>query len=98
MQKISVSGPAELVTVVPYHLGFQPERSLVAICLQEKAIGLVARMDLVGGSPTLDDDTAAGAQPNGDVAVRSVVRHPEARLVHAGWPVAGVDELGERAV
>ncbi|MDV3223068.1 DUF4192 domain-containing protein [Intrasporangium sp.] len=48
MQKISVSGPAELVTVVPYHLGFQPERSLVAICLQEKAIGLVARMDLVG--------------------------------------------------
>lgn len=48
MQKISVSGPAELITIVPYHLGFQPERSLVVICLQGKAIGLVARMDLVG--------------------------------------------------
>lgn len=48
MQKISVSGPAELVTIVPYHLGFQPERSVVVICLHAKAVGLVARVDVVG--------------------------------------------------
>ncbi|WP_353356197.1 DUF4192 domain-containing protein [Intrasporangium sp. DVR] len=47
MQKISVSGPAELVTIVPFHLGFQPERSVVIICLQEKSVGLVARMDVL---------------------------------------------------
>jgi hypothetical protein len=48
MQKISVSGPAELVTIVPFHLGFQPERSVVAICLRDRAFGLVARIDVVG--------------------------------------------------
>ena len=48
MQKISVSGPAELVTIVPFHLGFQPERSVVAICLRDRAVGLVARIDVVG--------------------------------------------------
>ncbi|HET6665836.1 MAG TPA: DUF4192 domain-containing protein [Intrasporangium sp.] len=47
MQKISVSGPAELVTIVPFHLGFQPERSVVVICLRDRAVGLVARIDVV---------------------------------------------------
>ena len=48
MQKISVSGPAELVTIVPFHLGFQPERSVVVICLRDRALSLVARIDVVG--------------------------------------------------
>ncbi|HKX66989.1 MAG TPA: DUF4192 domain-containing protein [Intrasporangium sp.] len=48
MQRISVSGPAELVTIVPFHLGFQPERSVVVICLRDRAVGLVARIDVVG--------------------------------------------------
>ena len=50
MQKISISGPAELVTIVPFHLGFQPERSVVVICLEGRAVGLVARLDVVGPS------------------------------------------------
>lgn len=58
MQKISVSGPAELATIVPYHLGFQPERSVVVICLRDKAVGLVARVDVVGRS----DAAQAAAQ------------------------------------
>jgi hypothetical protein len=48
MQRISVSGPAELVTIVPFHLGFQPERSVVVICLRDRALSLVARIDVVG--------------------------------------------------
>ena len=48
MQRISVSGPAELVTIVPFHLGFQPERSVVVICLRDRAVGLVARINVVG--------------------------------------------------
>jgi hypothetical protein len=49
MQRISVSGPAELVTIVPFHLGFQPERSVVVICLRDRAVALVARIDVLAG-------------------------------------------------
>ena len=32
MPQISVSGPADLRTVLPFHLGFQPTRSVVVVC------------------------------------------------------------------
>ena len=47
MPKISLSGPAELLTVIPFHLGFQPVRSVVVVCFHGKRLGLVARLDLV---------------------------------------------------
>jgi len=47
MPKISLSGPAELLTIIPFHLGFQPERSVVVVCFHGKRLGLVARLDLV---------------------------------------------------
>ncbi|HET7800561.1 MAG TPA: DUF4192 domain-containing protein [Humibacillus xanthopallidus] len=46
MPKISLSGPADLLTVLPFHLGFQPTRSVVVVCFHGKRIGLVARFDL----------------------------------------------------
>src|SRR5215204_5256956 len=49
MPKISLSGPAELLTIIPFHLGFQPSRSVVVVCFHGKRLGLVARIDLVGG-------------------------------------------------
>ena len=55
MPKISLSGPAELLTIIPFHLGFQPERSVVVVCFHGKRLGLVARLDLV------DVDLAAEA-------------------------------------
>ena len=47
MPKISLSGPAELLTIIPFHLGFQPERSVVVVCFHGKRLGLVARLDVV---------------------------------------------------
>lgn len=45
MQKISISGPAELLAVLPFHLGFRPARSVVMVCFHGKRMGLVARLD-----------------------------------------------------
>jgi hypothetical protein len=46
MPKISLSGPADLLTILPFHLGFQPTRSVVVVCFHGKRIGLVARFDV----------------------------------------------------
>ena len=47
MPKISLSGPAELLTAIPFHLGFRPVRSVVALCFHDRRLGLVARLDAV---------------------------------------------------
>lgn len=43
---LRVSGPAEIVQVIPYLLGFHPERSVVMVALRAKAIVVSARYDL----------------------------------------------------
>ena len=54
MPKISLSGPADLLTIIPFHLGFQPARSVVVVCFHGKRLGLLARQDL-------SDDPSASA-------------------------------------
>ncbi|CAN7424874.1 DUF4192 domain-containing protein [Terrabacter sp. LjRoot27] len=61
MPKISLSGPAELLTVIPFHLGFQPTRSVVVVCFHGKRLGLVARLDLV--DETLAPEAVAQTLP-----------------------------------
>lgn len=61
MPKISLSGPAELLTIIPFHLGFQPERSVVVVCFHGKRLGLVARLDVVDAS--LAPEAAAQTLP-----------------------------------
>ncbi|MGN6753339.1 MAG: DUF4192 domain-containing protein [Intrasporangium sp.] len=46
-QKISLTGPPDLLAVIPYHLGFHPARSVVVVCLNGKRMGLVVRLDVV---------------------------------------------------
>lgn len=46
MHTISISGPAELLAILPFHLGFRPSRSAVLVCFHERRLGLVARLDL----------------------------------------------------
>lgn len=48
MPKISLSGPAQLLAAIPYHLGFRPERSVVVVCFHDRRLGLMARLDAVG--------------------------------------------------
>ncbi len=46
MPTISLAGPADLLSVIPFHLGFVPRRSVVVVCLHGKRVGLLARFDL----------------------------------------------------
>ncbi len=43
---IHLSGPAEVLAVLPYQLGFHPRDCLVAMCLRGTRMGLVQRIDL----------------------------------------------------
>ena len=54
---IRITDPVDLVKVVPYQLGYHPERSLVLIGLRRKQVGLVQRLDL----PSLPRDCEAAA-------------------------------------
>lgn len=47
MPKITLAGPADLLTIIPFHLGFHPERSIVVVCFHGKRLGLMARVDAV---------------------------------------------------
>ena len=47
METARATNPAELAVIVPYLLGFHPERSLVVLALEGKRLGLTQRMDLV---------------------------------------------------
>jgi hypothetical protein len=47
MPKISLSGTADLLTVIPFQLGFRPHRSVVVVCFHDRRMGMVARLDAV---------------------------------------------------
>jgi hypothetical protein len=82
MPKISLSGPADLLSVIPFHLGFHPRRSVVVVCLHHKTIGLVARFDL-------PPDSLVDASVQAHLA--TLVRDPPSSV----WLVGFEDEDGE---
>ena len=82
MPKISLSGPADLLTILPFHLGFQPTRSVVVVCFHGKRLGLVARFDLV---------PAALADASAAVGLRTLVRDGPSSVCLVGFEV----EAGE---
>jgi hypothetical protein len=43
---ITLRGPGDVVTILPYQLGYHPRDSVVVISLRGKRVGLVARADL----------------------------------------------------
>jgi hypothetical protein len=43
---IRIRDPLDLVSVIPYHLGYHPERSLVIVALRGETVGVVVRVDL----------------------------------------------------
>jgi hypothetical protein len=55
MHREQISGPGELVATVPYLLGFHPEHSLVAVCLKDRNLRCVFRVDLPDHTEHLDD-------------------------------------------
>jgi Domain of unknown function (DUF4192) len=54
---IRLRGPADIITVLPYHLGYRPAESLVVVALAGNRIGMVGRIDLP--PPDVDPDLVA---------------------------------------
>ena len=54
---IRLRGPADIISVLPYHLGYRPADSLVVLCLRANRIGVVGRVDLP--PPEADPDLVA---------------------------------------
>lgn len=44
--RIRLRGPADVIVALPYHLGYQPEESLVVVCLDGRQVNFVGRIDL----------------------------------------------------
>ena len=55
---IHLSGPADVLAVLPYQLGFHPRDALVAVSLHGTRMGLVQRIDLPPPQHVLDAVTA----------------------------------------
>lgn len=54
---ITLRGPDDIVSVLPYHLGYHPRDSVVAVSLRGRLLGLVARADIP--PPGHEDDVAS---------------------------------------
>jgi Domain of unknown function (DUF4192) len=59
---IKLTGPHELLAVVPYLLGFTPANSIVTLCLSNNKLGLTQRLDLP--RPEDADDVASALLPS----------------------------------
>jgi hypothetical protein len=46
MTQIRLRGPADVVAVLPYQLGYHPQDSIVVVALHDRAVGLIERIDL----------------------------------------------------
>ncbi len=46
MTQIRLRGPADVVAVLPYQLGYHPQDSIVVVALHDCAVGLIERLDL----------------------------------------------------
>ena len=73
MTQIRLRGPADVVAVLPYQLGYHPQDSIVVVALHDRAVGLIERLDL----PAPED-----AEEAGRVLVGPLLRErPEAVLL-----------------
>jgi hypothetical protein len=45
-EPVTLRSANELLAVVPYLLGFHPSDSIVALCMRERRIGLIQRIDI----------------------------------------------------
>lgn len=46
MDEIRLRGPADVVAVLPYQLGYHPQDSIVVVALRDRAVGLIERIDV----------------------------------------------------
>jgi hypothetical protein len=77
---LSIRGPADLLAVTPYVLGYHPSDSIVILGLSDTRIVFAARTDL----PESDDDPGAYARSVAKVAGIAARQATEAMLVGYG--------------
>jgi hypothetical protein len=102
---VRLRGPADILGVLPYRLGFHPNESIVLVCLEgpRRRDRLVMRVDLpdAGDHPVVAADLAARVRHVGATAVVVVV-YTEAsdggRLARAGLVTALSDALAAAGV
>lgn len=58
MNPIRLRGPADVLAVLPFQLGYHPHEAVVVVAVSERSIGLVQRLDL---PPDDEVDAAVGA-------------------------------------
>lgn len=85
---VVADGPAQLLALVPFHLGFRPADSLVLLEVRaprpgstRERLGVVRRVDL----PPTDDDTDVSAVAAGAVRALLDRAEPEARVLVLGY-------------
>lgn len=88
---IRLRGPADIISVLPYHLGYRPTDSLVLVLMGGTRIGVVARIDLP--PPTVDPQAVV------DELIPVVVRERPDRAVIIGFETrAGHAEASSAAL
>jgi hypothetical protein len=74
---IRLRGPADIIAVLPYHLGYRPTDSLVVVCLAASCLTMVGRLDL----PPPDTDPWAAVEE----LLPCVLREKPDRVVLVGF-------------
>ena len=90
MSQIRLRGPADVVAVLPYQLGYHPQDSIVLVALHGRSVGLIERIDL----PPPQD-----AEQVGRVLVAPLLQdRPEAVMLVGYETAAGSSRPGLDAV
>ncbi len=90
MSQIRLRGPADVVAVLPYQLGYHPQDSIVLVALHGRSVGLIERIDL----PPPED-----AEQVGHVLVAPLLQdRPEAVMLVGYETAAGSSRPGLDAV
>lgn len=85
-QRVRASGPEDLLSLIPYLLGFQPVESLVIVMLRDQRVVLTARIDV----PTQADEFDHVAAHFTAVADRHQVEACVAAVYSQDWTLAHV--------
>jgi hypothetical protein len=90
---LRASGPAEIVQIIPYQLGFHPEESVVLLGLRGRRMAVSVRFDLDAPAAAAEPWCAAAHKAGADRVVVAIYSEDEhgAGLPHRGY----LDELAE---
>jgi hypothetical protein len=78
--KLRLTTPPEVLTAVPYLLGFAPERSVVVLCMRGKKLGLTLRGDFDMPAYELREMVLTRVRADGADTVLFVIFDPEAAV------------------